>query len=139
RATIEEWTPKRLKKPDVIRNDAPLVRIVFMDYETEAEPVKGSSFSELVTSADQITYNMENTTLKRTRKETLTDDDYSNIHLPGANGDGVQWGDAPSASFGGYGPDQGSGDGMGGPQMSDQDEPMWDEAAGPRWDDSGFA
>lgn len=139
RATIEEWTPKRLKKPDIIRNDAPLVRIVFMDYETEAEPIKGSSFSELVTSADQITYNMENTTLKRTRKETLTDDDYSNIHLPGANGDDVQWGDAPSASFGGYGPDQGRGNGMGGSWVSDQDEPVWDEAAGPRWDDSGFA
>lgn len=134
-ATIEKWKSKRLKKPDTIRNDAPLVRIVFMDYETEAEPLQGSSFSDLVTSADQITYNMENTTLKRARKESLTDDDYSNIHLPGAVGDGVQWGEEPAGVFGGYGPEQGSGNELGGSQGGAQPEPMWGEPSGPRWDD----
>lgn len=136
RATIEQWSPKRLKKPDIIRNDAPLVRIVFMDYETEAEPPKETTFSDLVTSADEITYNMENTTLKRSRKESLTDEDYPNIHLPGSAGDGVQWGHAPADPFSGYGPDQGRGGEMGGPRITSQDEPMWDEAAGPRWDDT---
>lgn len=134
RATIEEWEPKRLKKPDTIRNDAPLVRIVFMDYETEDEPVQGSSFAELVTSADQITYNMENTTLKRTRRESLTEDDYSNIHLPGSANGGAQWGDVPAGAYSGYGPDQGIVNESGGGELSTEDEPMWSEAAGPRWD-----
>ena len=91
RATIEEWESKRLKRPDTIRNDAPLVKIVFMDYETDAEPIQGTSFSELVTSADEIVHNMENTTLKRTRRETLTEDNYDNIHLPGYQGETQSW------------------------------------------------
>ena len=136
RATVEEWSPKRLKKPDTIRNDAPLVRIVFMNYETEEEPIQGTTFSELVTSPDQITYNMQNTTLKRTRKETLTDDDYSNIHLPGSTGSGVQWSNDAPDSFGGYGPDQGTNAGQNNQPMSDPAAPMWGEADSPRWDDA---
>lgn len=137
RATIEKWSSKRLKKPDTIRNDAPLVRIVFMDYETEEEPIQGTSFSDLVTSADEITYNMENTTLRRTRRESLTDDDYSNIHLPGSPARGVaQWTDDADDSFGGFGPSQSGTVGASGRQVSDQDEPMWDESHGPQWDAS---
>lgn len=137
RATIEKWTPKRLKKPDVIRNDAPLVRAVFLDYESEAEPIQGTTFSELVTSADEITYNMENTTLKRTRRESISEDDYSNIHLPGAVGDGVQWGDAPMSGAQGYGPDEGRVNEMGGPSNQGNAEPAWDDGGAPRWADSG--
>lgn len=93
RATIEKWTPRRLKKPDSIRNDAPLVRLVFMNYETEAEPIKGSSFSDMVTNADEITYNMQNTTLKRTRRDSLVEEDYSSIQLPGVVGGDPLWND----------------------------------------------
>lgn len=96
RATIEEWSSKRLKKPDSIRNDAPLVRIVFMDFESEAPPITGTSFSELVTSADDITYNMENTTLKRTRQGSLQEDHYPHQTLPEAGPTALRWNDAPA-------------------------------------------
>ena len=135
RATIEKWSSRRLKKPDTIRNDAPLVRIVFMNYETEEEPIQGTSFSDLVTSADEITYNMENTTLKRTRRETLTDGDDSHTASPGSTGGDVQWGDDAQDSFGGFGPTWGSGNGMGGSEEGERGAPTWDDAAGPQWED----
>lgn len=138
RATIEEWSPKRLKKPDTIRNDAPLVRIVFTDYETEAEPIKGTSFSELVTSADQVAYNMENTTLKRTRKDSLTDDNYPNVHGDMIADDGVQWGEAPEGVHDGYERNREQGNGVGVQEVwgsGEPTEPAWDDASGPRWED----
>ena len=129
RATIEEWKPKRLKKPDAIRNDAPLVKIVFLDYETEEEPIKGSTFSDLVTSVDEITYNMENTTLKRTRRESLTDDDdYSNIHLPGSPGRATQWAGSETSPGGRLSSSSYAPGGHDEYLVSDADEPVWDNA-----------
>lgn len=135
RATIEEWTPKRLKKPDTIRNDAPLVHIQFMDYDTDAEPIRGSSFSELVTSADEITYHMENTTLKRTRQVSLTDEDYDAAAAAGAAPE-PQW-TIPVDEYhefgsSGSGEEQGKGMGVrsgGGEGLSWGDEPRWDTGA----------
>lgn len=134
RATMEDWSSKRLKRPDSIRADAPLVRVVFMDYEAEEEPIQGTSFAEMVTSADEIAYNMEHTTLKRTRKESLVEEEYDHIHLPGARDGGAQWSDDQGGDMGGYGPDQGVGYGMGGSQVQGApDQPMWADD-GPQWD-----
>lgn len=135
RATIEEWTPKRLKKPDSIRNDAPLVHIQFMDYDSDAEPIRGTSFSELVTSADDITYRMENTTLKRTRQVSLTDEDYDAAAAAGTAPE-PRWTSPVDEyhEFGSSGSEGELGEGMGAPlgggeDLSWDDEPRWDTGA----------